>query len=122
MELPISSMLTLRIDTWRDARILADDLSLWVFRGQENAEWDLSTGIQRAGTLGKEQSAILTNIESQVIHDFQRRAAHFITPLPAPEEVPRPTYETPASSCFENNHSCRSAIIGSTRVARRAGR
>jgi hypothetical protein len=56
MELPISSMLTLRIDTWRDARILADDLSLWVFRGQENAEWDLSTGIQRAGTLGKVQS------------------------------------------------------------------
>jgi len=77
------SILTLRMDAWSDARQLADHLGLWVFRGQKDASWGLSTSIQRAGQQSGSSNVLLSRIEEQMIHEFQRRAHHFLSDPPA---------------------------------------
>jgi hypothetical protein len=76
-----TTALTLRINSWHEARILADELSLWVFRGQEDATWSLSTALQRGAT-GENAKALITKIEEQIIEEFQRRAHHFLLDPP----------------------------------------
>jgi hypothetical protein len=75
------NVLTLRINSWLEARILADELSLWVFRGQQDASWSLSTALQRGATKGN-TAFLLTGIEEQIIEEFQRRAHHFLQDPP----------------------------------------
>jgi FRG domain len=77
--------LTLRLNTWSEARLLADELNGWIFRGQQDASWLLSTSLQRAGQQGQHTSALLSKLEEQAIEEFQRRAHHFL-PVPPPVE------------------------------------
>jgi hypothetical protein len=77
--------MTLRLNRWSEARILADELDGWTFRGQQDASWSLSTTLQRAGQQGQATSVLLTTIEQQIIEEFQRRAHHFL-PDPPPVE------------------------------------
>ena len=79
------NVLTLRLSTWREARVVADELSGWTFRGQQDASWSLSTSLQRAGQQGQGVCVLLTKIEEQIIEEFQRRANHFL-PDPPPFE------------------------------------
>lgn len=76
---------TLHFKTWREACVLANELRGWSFRGQQDQSWPLSTALQRAGQQGQETSFLLTNIERQIIEEFQRRAHHFL-PNPPPIE------------------------------------
>jgi FRG domain len=78
---------TVRINTWAEARALADVLSpdLWAFRGQESSEWDLSTTLQRAGQQEGGTNPLLSSIEDQIVEAFQRRAHHYL-PGPPPLE------------------------------------
>jgi hypothetical protein len=78
------SVVTLRLNNWRDARVLADELHGWTFRGQQDASWTLSTTLQRAAQPGP-SSIMLTGAEEQIIEQFQRRAHHFL-PTPPPLE------------------------------------
>lgn len=78
------SVLTLRLNNWRDARILADELHGWTFRGQQDASWTLSSTLQRAAQPGR-SSIMLTGAEEQIIEQFQRCAHHFL-PSPPPLE------------------------------------
>jgi hypothetical protein len=80
------SVLTLRLNDWRDARVLADELHAWTFRGQEDASWALSTSLQRAALPGR-GSIMLTGAEEQIIEQFQRRAHHFLSDTPPPENL-----------------------------------
>ena len=81
------NVLTLRIKSWRDARILADELSQWIFRGQQDASWTLSTALERAGQQGQETNFLLTQIENQITEEFQRRAHHFLSDAPPLENL-----------------------------------
>ena len=76
------NVLTLRLKTWHEARLLADELAGWTFRGQQDASWVLSTALQR-GVQGPLASVLLTKLEEQIIEEFQRRAHHFV-PVPPP--------------------------------------
>ncbi len=78
---------TLRLKTWREARILADELQGWIFRGQQDASWSLSTTLQRAGQQAQGTSLLLGKIEHQIIEEFQRRAHHFLIDAPPLENL-----------------------------------
>lgn len=80
------AVLTLRLNNWRDARILADELHGWTFRGQQDATWALSTTLQRAA-LSPGSSIMLTGAEEQMIEQFQRRAHHFLPDSPPLDNV-----------------------------------
>lgn len=73
--------LNLRINTWSEARALADGLCpiLWAFRGQQDSSWDLSPSLERAIGSGLESKPC----EQQIIEVFKRRAHHFL-PDPPP--------------------------------------
>jgi hypothetical protein len=81
------NVLTLRLNTWREARTLADELSGWRFRGQQDASWVLNTSLQRAGQQGQQTCFLLTKIEEQIIEEFQRRAHHFLPDPPQLESL-----------------------------------
>ena len=77
------NVLTLRVNTWLEARVLADELSSgWIFRGQRDASWPLITALQRAGQQGQENNFLLPQIEQQITETFQRRAHHFLSDAP----------------------------------------
>jgi hypothetical protein len=76
-------ILTLTINNWNDARAIANDLSQFIFRGQEDATWDLKTTIQR----GDLKLAQLNACEDQMIDVFRRRAHHFLHDPPPEGEL-----------------------------------
>ena len=76
------SFVTLRLNSWHDARILADELWGWTFRGQQDASWPLSSTLQRSGQEGRKTSVLLTGVELEIIEAFQRRAHHFLKDPP----------------------------------------
>jgi hypothetical protein len=76
------SVLTLRVNDWHEARILADKLHGWTFRGQQDASWPLTSTLQRAGENGKKATVFLTGNEQELIEQFQRRAHHFLQDPP----------------------------------------
>src|SRR5258705_3034120 len=79
------NVLTLRLHTWHEARILADELQGWTFRGQQDGSWLLDSTLQRAGHDGRKSTLLLTGIEQAIIEEFQRRAHQFL-PDPPPRE------------------------------------
>jgi hypothetical protein len=81
------NVLTLRVNTWQEARILADELQGWTFRGQQDASWLLSSTLQRAEHQDGSTSVILTSIEQHLIEEFQRRAHHFLPDPPPLEDL-----------------------------------
>ena len=80
------SAVTLRLNTWREAKVLAEELHGWTFRGQHDASWTLISTLQRAAQEGRKISVLLGGIEQQIIEDFKRRAHHFL-PDPPPLEA-----------------------------------
>ena len=76
------NVLTVRINAWQEARSLADGLPGWIFRGQQDASWGLSTALERAGQQSQGTSFLLSKIEEQIIEEFQRRAHHFLPDPP----------------------------------------
>jgi FRG domain len=79
-------VVTIRLTNWRHALVLAEQLSGWVFRGQQDATWTLSSTLQRAASLGP-ISVMLTAGEDQIIEGFQRRAHHFLKDPPPVEDL-----------------------------------
>jgi FRG domain-containing protein len=79
-------VLTIRLPNWRDARILADEMHDWTFRGQQDATWMLDTTLQRAA-VSRRSSVLLTGAEEQMIEQFQRRAHQFLPDSPPRESL-----------------------------------
>ncbi len=80
------AVVTLRLNDWREARILADDLQNWTFRGQQDGSWTLSSTLQRAAA-STQASVMLTGAEEESIEQFQRRAHHFLRISPPREKL-----------------------------------
>lgn len=76
------SVLTFRLNSWLQARALADALQGWSFRGQQEASWPLNSALQRAAEEEQSTTVLLTGIEEEMIEEFQRKAHHFVTDPP----------------------------------------
>jgi hypothetical protein len=81
--------------SWDDMRHLVSQMQgKWVFRGQSNSEWGLSSSLER--TLPQiiqdndkkdgERQKIIENKEKLLLREFKRRAHHYILSLPVDSE------------------------------------
>jgi len=74
------------IDAWAEHTKLLECVKrkggIWVFRGQENASWALSTRIERDAARYDCTSYFIPNRERIILREFQRRAHHFEPKLP----------------------------------------
>src|SRR5262245_31034575 len=77
------SFVQIRADRWEDAVALGKGLAGHAFRGQPNAQWLLSTTIERAARRYGFPDGGLRNREVVLLNNFQRRAHHYINDLPS---------------------------------------
>jgi hypothetical protein len=59
----------------------------YAFRGQASVDWGLATHIQRAALRGDVDLADLDRLEAWILHEFRRRAHHFIDDPPGQEDL-----------------------------------
>jgi len=73
---------------WADLKALSLQLRFpYAFRGQPSADYKLSTHMERAARRGGLPGNYIAAQESWMIHQFQRRAHHFVSDLPQPEDL-----------------------------------
>jgi len=74
------------IDSWAENIKFLDRLrkkgGIWIFRGQGDASWSLSTRLERDSARYSCSSYFIPNREHNIIRRFQRRAHHFESKLP----------------------------------------
>ncbi len=68
--------------SWKEARELALALCNWVFRGQSDSGWKLTTTLERAAQYGECDQTKIPHIEKYILNQFQRRASQYIKDLP----------------------------------------
>lgn len=68
--------------SWKEARELALDLCYWVFRGQSDSGWKLTTTLERAAQYSECEQRKIPHIEKYILKQFQRRASQYINDLP----------------------------------------
>ena len=78
----IPSVLQIRIKSWEEAMLLNKALPGHVFRGQSNAQWLLSTTMERVAQRYRFPDGMLRNREMVLLINFQRRAHHYINAPP----------------------------------------
>ena len=59
----------------------------WIFRGQEDAQWPLTTRLQRILASHAPDNALLTNWENSGIDFFKRHIRSYLTPPPEPNDL-----------------------------------
>jgi len=77
------SFVQIRADRWEDAVALGKGLAGHAFRGQSNAQWLLSTTVERTARRYGFPDGGLRNREVVLLNNFQRRAHHYINDLPS---------------------------------------
>ena len=77
-----SKVLTVRLECWDDAILLARRLFSHVFRGQGDERWVLSTTLERVADRYEFPKDFLKNREDVILNHFQRRGHHFINSPP----------------------------------------
>jgi len=73
---------TTHLRSWEQGISLMKSLPGWIFRGQENASWRLSSRLEREAKRVGCSAQMLPGIERGIVEDFQRRAHHYITSPP----------------------------------------
>jgi hypothetical protein len=73
---------TTSIKSWEEGVRLAKALPGWIFRGQENASWGLSSRLEREARRVGCSTKMLPGIERGIAEDFQRRAHQYISSPP----------------------------------------
>jgi hypothetical protein len=73
-----------RVSSWEQARRISRALHGWVFRGQSNARYGLSSTLERAAKRAGVKLEFLRTYETNILQQFQRRAHHYIPALPPP--------------------------------------
>ena len=68
--------------SWKNARELALNLDYWVFRGQSDSKWRLTTTLERAAEYNSCSQRAIPDIEQYTLKQFQRRASQYISDLP----------------------------------------
>jgi hypothetical protein len=77
------SVVQIRVNTWEGAVVLGKALARHVFRGQSNAQWFLSTTLERAGQRYGWSITELRKREVVLLDTFQRRAHHYVNAPPS---------------------------------------
>lgn len=77
----------IRMKDWQQARTFADSLDeYWVFRGQADATWPLTTKLEREAEKRRRGSHEWMYLERWMLWEFQRGAQNYLGDLPAHDE------------------------------------
>jgi hypothetical protein len=79
--------LELQVDSWDHARDLSRRLWGFLFRGQEVADWELTTTLDRGPEYRRYERWRLAGLEREILDRFERRARPALTDRPAPDEA-----------------------------------
>lgn len=79
-------ILSVEIEEWQELMLISDLMPGYVFRGQADARWDLSTKMERTCCRNDYPTDSLDNREEVMLKEFQRRTHHYLTDLPQPSE------------------------------------
>src|ERR1041385_7114540 len=71
-----------RVQSWRDAVNLGEGMHGWLFRGQENSTWGLTTSLERAAKIFHCPQIALPEQEEEIINQFKRQAHQYLQSLP----------------------------------------
>jgi len=83
---PEDRFLDLRVSSWAIAKELFTRLSGFLFRGQASASWNLEPGLGRAVRRWGLDRGRLGMTETAILREFRRRAHHYVTMPPSPEQ------------------------------------
>jgi len=72
------------VPSWREAVDVADHMHGWLFRGQEDKEWGLTSSLERQAVDNQYPIAAIQDAEREIFDLFQRQAHHYL-PQPAAE-------------------------------------
>lgn len=75
-------MRCIRVKSWRQAQDLTEKMTLWGFRGHEDAAWELNATLSRAANEHRYPLDMLWHREYWMLRQFQRRAHHYCKDLP----------------------------------------
>lgn len=78
--------LVITIQSWDEVVLLAKKMPQYIFRGQPEDSWGLSTKIERVCWGNDFPTTFLKNREDSILREFQRRAHHFINNPPEVSE------------------------------------
>lgn len=70
---------------WTTLRYHLYNLKNWIYRGQSNYEWNLSTTIERSARLYNYDTRATLEKEKTILNKFQRRAHNYLKNLPSDE-------------------------------------
>lgn len=76
-----------RVSCWEEARRIPRELTYWIFRGQADETWSLSSRIERDADQFSSLSAYLPYCEGEILREFQRRAHHYLASPPDENEL-----------------------------------
>jgi hypothetical protein len=74
-------------EDWNSVRAIGMRLQPWLFRGQADSNWKLSTSIERQATRFEVPRAILEDREAWIVHLFQRKAHLHATWVPQDDDL-----------------------------------
>jgi len=74
------------VSNWSEAKEAFAQLRGFYFRGQVNADWPLTTSLERAAKRAGLGPKALLQAESIIVRTFRRRAHHFVPSPPAADE------------------------------------
>lgn len=73
--------------TWNEARELASEMCYWIFRGQTDSEWNLTTTLERAAAYSACDQRNIPQVEKYILKQFQRRANQYLHELPESDRL-----------------------------------
>jgi len=76
-----------KTSSWEELRKIGLMLEGWVFRGQSNAQWNLTTTLERLASYLSLDIREIALLESEIVKQFQRRARHYTDYLPRPDNL-----------------------------------
>jgi hypothetical protein len=79
--------LEIEVDSWDHARDLSRRLWGFLFRGQEVADWELTTTLDRGPEYRRYERWRLAGLEREILDRFQRRAGPVLSDRPGPDEA-----------------------------------
>lgn len=77
-----------RAETLADVHAWLPPEDEWIFRGQSNSQWDLSTSLERALAASPEGLIHALDLERGLVRRFQREANHYLSHLPDDGNIP----------------------------------
>ena len=77
-----TTRIVLQLKSWRQLKLIAPQLSRFVFRGLSDADYILKSPLEREAERWKAKRNLLKDVEDHILFEFKRRAHNYIHQVP----------------------------------------